>query len=161
MTTLAKLTAVQASIIHSARKLFSDDERKAIKASVFADVKRTFGISSNHKLKASVDKDADSYCVVHVGGTGDSAGMAYRLNDSGLWDGTLVSPDAVAQAPAVDTRKWFRVSLDRLVQLHKDDSFLDADDAADDLPPGIDHCPGADAIAHDGDVYFLAEPDNT
>lgn len=159
MTTLAKLSAVQASIIHSARKLFSDDERKAIKASVFADVKRRFDLDHSTMLKASVNPDDADYCLVKVGGKSPNAGMAFSLNDSGLWDGCLVSPDAVAPAATADNRKWFSVSLDNLVQRYKDDAFLSAEDATDELPPGIDEV-GASAYSHEGNVYFKAEPDD-
>lgn len=161
---LAVLSAVQAAIINNARSVADDAQRKAIKAHVFADVKAKFGLPADVPLKAQTDANCADYLVIKVGSKHANGGSVFPLDDNDKFTGTLLDQalvNAPAAAPA-DTRKWFRVSVDRLLTLFKDDQYLDSANAVD-LPADAVASPVRDDFAADQngtDVFVKAEPDD-
>lgn len=157
---VAALTSVQAAIINNARANAPDkkdanaEERKQIKREVFSVVKAKFGIDPSVKVKANTKgTDQKGYLILH-----DKQGNAFRLNDQGKWDGTMVTHDQLFPPPApvvVDTPAvagnatqgtvfggsqsggWFRLDPTRVAIALTDDADnhqLDASELVGDNP---------------------------
>lgn len=132
MANIAKLSAIQASIINNARQHSSDEERKQIKREVYAVVKAKFGIPQDAKLKAETDPGQHLYLVLF-----DKQDRAFVLGDNGQWTGDYMSkpnlmpmPQAQAADP-VDQPQANTGGTDSV------DSFPVAGGAAAALPEGV------------------------
>lgn len=175
---VAKLTAVQAAIINSARANSSKEERKQIKREIFAVAKAKFGIPENLRLKVNTKGvDQKAHLVLHVGGRGSDVGKAFQLGDDSKFNGTLVTKDELFPPPAPASQtglvgngsagsvfggaavaKWFRLDAAGVAEaLSLDGSDLGVDTVGDgtDLPtPHLMLAGRTDmAIAADGSIY--------